>query len=115
MMIVFTNTLKIRKGHVHKLLERMDEGTEELAKAEGFLGTRILRTRQMADEEEVVIQTLWRSEKYLKQWTKSEAFRRSHRGDRPDWILGFKLNSYEVIHWLPPAVDKESTSDSLAE
>jgi len=95
-MVIVTNTSQIKKGHAHKLIERFDKvGKVEFM--EGFLGLEVLLTENTKDYEEVSVVTRWRRKEDFQAWTRSSAFKESHRHrDIPDYILSNKITFQEV-------------------
>ncbi|WP_080832770.1 heme oxygenase [Cohnella massiliensis] len=95
-MVIVTNTSKISKGNAHKLIERFDKvGKVEFM--EGFLGLEVLLTENTKDYEEVSVVTRWRQKEDFQAWTKSSAFKESHKHrEIPDYILENKITFQEV-------------------
>ncbi|QWG60666.1 heme oxygenase [Bacillus mycoides] len=96
-MIIVTNTTKITKGNVHKLIERFNK-VGKVETMSGFLGLEVLLTQNTVDYDEVTISTRWNAKEDFQGWTKSSAFKdaHSHQGGMPDYILDNKIAYYDV-------------------
>ncbi len=96
-MIIVTNTSKITKNEGHKLIERFNK-VGKIETMEGFLGLEVLFTENIADYDEVTINTRWDSREAFDNWTKSDAFKaaHSHQGGRPDYIISNTITYYNV-------------------
>ncbi|MGX2961155.1 antibiotic biosynthesis monooxygenase [Peribacillus sp. JNUCC 23] len=95
-MFVITNTLKVKKGFEEKVLARFDRlgGIEETP---GFILLNVFKTRGTKDYDEFTIFSKWASKEAHDQWTKTESFRKSHSGERSEYILDFSLGFYDVV------------------
>ncbi|WP_201006825.1 heme oxygenase [Paenibacillus glycanilyticus] len=95
-MIIVTNTSQIVKGSGDKLVERFDR-IGKVEQMEGFLGLEVLWTQNLKEYDEVAVVTRWTSKDAFQAWTKSEAFRESHKHRNiPDYILDNKITFQEV-------------------
>lgn len=95
-MIIVTNTSQIVKGSGDKLVERFDR-IGKVEQMEGFLGLEVLWTQNLKEYDEVAVVTRWTSKDAFQAWTKSEAFRESHKHRNiPDYILDNKITFQEI-------------------
>lgn len=96
-MYIVTNTTKINKGEGYKLIERFNK-VGKIESMKGFIELEVLATKKLEDYDEVSIVTRWDSEDSFKNWTKSDAFKESHRhkGGRPEYIIENKISYYNV-------------------
>ncbi len=96
-MYIVTNITKINKGEGYKLVNRFDK-VGKIESMDGFLGLEVLMTEKLDDHDEVSIVTRWDSEAAFSNWTKTDAFKESHRhkGGKPDYIISNKIAYYDV-------------------
>ena len=96
-MYIVTNTTKINKGEGYKLIDRFNK-VGKIESMKGFIELEVLATKKLEDYDEVSIVTRWDSEDSFKNWTKSDAFKESHRhkGGRPEYIIENKISYYNV-------------------
>ncbi|WP_136607238.1 antibiotic biosynthesis monooxygenase [Paenibacillus dokdonensis] len=97
-MIVITNTIRVKEGSGKAMSERFAhaKGVHEMP---GFVRMEVwLGKSKEAEGEELKVSTVWQDEASFRNWTSSESFRESHRGQGGnDAILGSTLNQYELI------------------
>lgn len=96
-MYIVTNITKINKGEGYKLVNRFDK-VGKIESMDGFLGLEVLMTEKIDDHDEVSIVTRWDSEAAFSNWTKTDAFKESHRhkGGKPEYIISNKIAYYDV-------------------
>lgn len=110
-MIVITNTIRVKRGTGDKLVERFNR-PGEVEKTEGFLGLDLLQTKDTEEYDEYVVFTKWKSKELHDEWTKGEAFRRSHSGPRPDYIISTHITHYEVVGQRVPVESEEENPNA---
>ncbi|MGN7359186.1 antibiotic biosynthesis monooxygenase [Paenibacillus sp. SAF-054] len=97
-MIVITNTIRVKEGSGKAMSERFAKakGVQEMP---GFVRMEVwLGKSKEAEGEELKVSTVWEDEASFRNWTSSESFRESHRGQGGnDAILGATLNQYELV------------------
>ncbi|MWV46499.1 antibiotic biosynthesis monooxygenase [Paenibacillus sp. HJL G12] len=97
-MIVITNTIRLKEGTGKAMSERFAkaQGVKEMP---GFVRMEVwLGKSKDAEGEELKVSTVWQDEASFRNWTSSESFRESHRGQGGhDAILGSSLNQYELV------------------
>ncbi len=110
-MVIVTNKSKITKGNGEKLIERFNK-VGQVEFMEGFLGLEVLFTQNTRDYDEVTVVTRWNSRDDFKNWTKSEAFKKSHtKREIPEYILENNIGFYDVKVVRNPL--KAGDSDTL--
>ncbi|MEV2925087.1 heme oxygenase, partial [Paenibacillus larvae] len=87
-MVIVTNTTQIKKGYGHKLIERFDK-VGKVESMPGFLGLEVLLTEHTKNYDEVTISTRWESKENFQAWTRSDAFRESHKVGKVESMPGF--------------------------
>lgn len=96
-MFIVTNCVKVKKDEGFKLINRFNK-VGKVEEMKGFLGLEVLETQKLKDYDEVSIVTRWESEEDFKNWTKSDAFKESHRhkGGKPEFIIENSIHYYKV-------------------
>lgn len=95
-MLIVTNTSKITKGDGEKLINRFKK-VGMVEQMSGFLGLEVMFTKNLRDYDEVSVVTRWNSMDDFKNWTKSDAFKKSHRKrEIPAYIIENKITYYDV-------------------
>ncbi|GAB6991218.1 antibiotic biosynthesis monooxygenase [Paenibacillus pini] len=95
-MIVVTNTIQVKEGFGKTLAERFTQakGVQEMP---GFVRMEVWLGKDQKGEE-VKVSTVWQDEASFKNWTSSESFRQSHRGQGGnEAIVSSALNQYELF------------------
>ncbi|OIJ20884.1 hypothetical protein BKP45_07895 [Anaerobacillus alkalidiazotrophicus] len=103
-MIIINNTVQVKKGFADKLIQRFDR-PGNVESFEGFLGLKVLQKRGTADYDEIVINTLWESKEAHDAWARSDEFKKSHSGSRPEFIINNKIELYDVVASREPKVE----------
>lgn len=99
-MLIVTNTIRIKKGHVREVAERFKQ-PKAIHQMPGFIRMQILITKDVEEYDELKVCTTWEHEEAFEAWTKSESFQKAHQR-RPSEqqgesvMLGSKLSKYEV-------------------
>ncbi|WP_240762861.1 heme oxygenase [Paenibacillus thalictri] len=96
-MVIVTNTSQITKGNAHQLIERFDK-VGKVEAMSGFLGLEVLLTENSGEHDEVTVVTRWDKKEDFQAWTRSDAFKESHKHGReiPEYIVSNKISFYEV-------------------
>jgi heme oxygenase (staphylobilin-producing) len=95
-MLVITNTIKVEKGKGEQMIERFKQ-PREVQKMPGFIRLELLQRRNTEDFDEFTVSTAWESQEAHDEWVKSDAFKRSHKGGKVDYIIDFKIQTYDVV------------------
>lgn len=100
-MFVATNRITIRPGHESELEERF-AATGGVAGQPGFLGFELCKRTwsphsEPDESQEYLVYTRWESARAHEAWTRSDAFKQAHSGERPEWMLGGEPAGYEVV------------------
>ncbi|WP_231710840.1 heme oxygenase [Gracilibacillus suaedae] len=113
-MIIVTNRSKITKGNGEKLIERFNK-IGKVEYMDGFLGLEVLLTQNTPDYDEVTVFTRWESKDDFKNWTKSDAFRTSHRKKEiPEYIIDNDISYYEVKVTREPRKEEKSEYEHIS-
>ncbi|MCJ8012854.1 antibiotic biosynthesis monooxygenase [Paenibacillus sp. KQZ6P-2] len=96
-MIVITNTIRVKEGFGKEMSERFGQGKAK--EMPGFVRMEVwLGKSKESEGEELKVSTVWQDEASFRNWTSSESFHESHRGQGGnDVILGSSLNQYELV------------------
>lgn len=94
-MIVATNRIQVKSGTGPQLEERFAKGGGVEA-SPGFVSFQMWRSKTEREHDEYVVVTIWESQDALDGWVASDAFKRSHGGERLDFILGSSGESFDV-------------------
>jgi len=97
-MYVAVNTIRVKKGHGTKLIERF-KTPKGLHKMPGFMRFELWQTVNEQDEaEEFQVCTMWESEEAFLNWVNSEAFRRAHENANKDnsYIIDSKFSKHTI-------------------
>jgi heme oxygenase (staphylobilin-producing) len=105
-MIVITNTIKVKKGTGEQMVERFRQ-PRAVQKMPGFIGLELLKRRNTEEYDEYTVRTAWESQEAHDDWVKSDAFKKSHSGGKADYIIDFKINTYDVVAFHEPVIDNK--------
>ena len=95
-MYIITNGIRICKGTSPQLVH-LFQTQEGIKKQSGFMNLEIWTQLQDGPEDFCLVVTQWKSKEYYDNWIASEAFKRSHSGTDPKYILGQGgTNHYEL-------------------
>ncbi|MBD2844808.1 antibiotic biosynthesis monooxygenase [Paenibacillus sp. IB182496] len=75
-MIVATNTIRIKSGHVEEVAERF-KSPKAVQHAPGFIRMELLAGKG-EEHDELKVCTTWESREAFDGWVKSDAFRQAH-------------------------------------
>lgn len=78
-MLVVTNTIKVKEGHAEAIAQRFG-GNNGVQDMQGFVRMEVWHGSAKEGVEELKICTVWENEEAFKGWTSSDSFRQSHRG-----------------------------------
>ncbi|WP_243292279.1 antibiotic biosynthesis monooxygenase [Bacillus sp. FJAT-47783] len=99
-MIIVTNTIRIKKGHVNEVAERFKQ-PKAIHKTPGFVRMQVLITKDLEEYDEIKVCTTWENEEAFQAWTTSDSFKKAHQkrqneNEGESVMLGAKLSKYEV-------------------
>lgn len=105
-MFIAMNRFRIRIGQEAEF-ERLWQGREtNLPGLPGFVAFHLLRGPSTETETLFASHTVWQSRQYFEDWTRSEAFRRSHAsaGRSGDLYLGApQFEGFDVVQEVTAA------------
>ncbi|WP_335873037.1 antibiotic biosynthesis monooxygenase [Bacillus sp. 2205SS5-2] len=99
-MIMVTNSIRIKKGHVHEVAKRFQQ-PKAIHKTPGFLRMQILITKEIEEYDELKVCTTWENEESFEAWTTSNSFKSAHtkrqgEENQEKIMLGSSLSKFEV-------------------
>ncbi len=95
-MYITTNGIRISKGSSPQLVQ-LFQTQEGIKKQPGFMNLEIWTQLQNDPEDFCLVVTQWKSKEHYDNWIASDAFKRSHSGTHPTYILGPGVtNHYEL-------------------
>ena len=86
-MYITTNGIRITKGSTQQLVD-LFETQDGIKRQPGFINLEIWAQIHDTTDDFCLIVTHWESETYYDDWINSEAFKESHSGSHPTYILG---------------------------
>jgi heme oxygenase (staphylobilin-producing) len=95
-MIIITNTIKVEKGKGEQMIERFKQ-PRAVQKMPGFVRLELLQRRNTEEYDEFTVSTAWESQGAHDAWVQSDAFKNSHKGGKADYIIDFKIQTYDVV------------------
>lgn len=101
-MYVAVNTIRVKKGHGHKLVERF-KTPKGLHKMPGFKRFELWQTINGEKDVELFhVCSLWENEEAFLNWVNSEAFRRAHENANKDndYIIDSTFSKHNIaVHY----------------
>ncbi|MEF2073050.1 antibiotic biosynthesis monooxygenase family protein [Consotaella aegiceratis] len=104
-MFIAMNRFKVLPGSEDEFEAVWRNRDSQLQSVPGFVEFHMLKGSKRDDHTLYSSHTLWASRQAFEDWTKSEAFRMSHRsaGDHKPKYLGHpELETFEVIQTIAP-------------
>ena len=101
-MYIAMNRFKIAKGREGDFEKIWKERDTHLQDVPGFRGFHLIKGKKEDNHTLYASHSTWSSEDAFLNWTKSDAFRRAHRGagEHSDVYLGHpEFEGFEVIIW----------------
>lgn len=83
-MFIAMNRFTIKNEHQHAFVSMWKERDSYLNDVDGFVSFHLLRGEEGKDTTVYATHTVWSSEADFHNWTKSEAFKKAHRGLKPN-------------------------------
>ncbi|GAF64754.1 antibiotic biosynthesis monooxygenase [Alkalihalobacillus trypoxylicola] len=98
-MFIQNKDFVVKEGTSQLVVDRFS-GKGIIEEQPGFLDMSVLVKKQRRGDEEVIVMIRWESEEDWKNWEKSDIHLEGHRQSRgkpkPEHIIDFKQNVYEV-------------------
>lgn len=109
-MIIITNTIHLKKGHAHELIERFST-SRIMEHQKGLITLHLLQTRGVEEHDELLVHSVWESKEAHDRWVHSEDFKKSHSGPKLESLIDFKIRIYDVVGEKLPFICKDSVNN----
>ncbi|WLR41532.1 antibiotic biosynthesis monooxygenase [Bacillus carboniphilus] len=104
-MILVTNTIKVKKGHVQEVAKRFEQ-PKAVHQSPGFVRLEVLITKGLEEYDELKVCTTWENDEAFQAWTESDAFKNAHHKRKTEGnenkgesiMLGAELSKYEIAY-----------------
>ena len=99
-MFIAMNRFRVARGSEHAFEQVWLNRDSQLNKVPGFVEFHLLKGPEAEDHTLYASHTVWRSKSHFEDWTKSEAFRKSHAragGGKPLTMCHPEFEGFHVI------------------